>query len=969
MFKFLIIFLMFMNIADARVGKEPPSQRYNILNKSQMESYSLQPVNIQELLKKYEPKDYEAKPYKFATPNTTLITPESHGIWTNVPGGKIWNLRFESKNATDINFGFTKFHLPKGVELYLLSFADDPIYYDGPYTSNDNQDYKQFWTAPLPGGDVAIELFIPDNQKATVELELTKVSTGFRDVFQRYNGTGLNSPKQGACNNDVVCPVGDPWRDEIRSVAAYTMAGVDFCSGTMVMDAESSFKPYFLTAAHCNVNAGNASTMVTIWNYESINCGDLSGGSRADTVSGSIFRARRVDVDMGLVELSSTPPESFGVYWAGWDSSGIVPNGSVGIHHPGVEEKAISFNDDPLTTVNGCIAGTGTNTHWEVDNWEDGTTEPGSSGSGIWDPDTHLVVGFLSGGAASCGNPGGLDCYGKFSVAWDDGSGDAFNLKPWLDPNNTGITSIAGSDPSPISLTLDSASIEVCNGDNGVGSTVNVVTLGGFTNMVSLSAPNSPAFLSGLTFANNPINPTPGSSSFTFDVGAGGTTGANLLTIQGDGMDGGIPVTASTDLSVLYSGGVTTATTLTTPADNAQNVPINATFTWDTEINATSYRLMVSPTPAFFPLIVDETLTTTTFNATGLPSNIQLFWKVVTQSACNTTDAESSVFRFTTIPLPGDCAGSTSPVIVESYDFESGAQGWVSGTNQGADTWVLSTNNPTPFGSTQHWHVDDQASTSDTFLTSPIISLPIDKSPLSFQFNNAQQLESRTAGGCWDGGILEISVDGGAFTQVDNSLLGTDPYDGALNDGPLNGSQAWCGDPQDYLNSIVDINANAGNDVQFRFRVSTDGSVGNPGWDIDDIKVQGCELSGNPEISVTKTAILTTDNGQVGEADLDDVITFSVSVENTGNVELTTLDVTDTMVIGSLTCTPTTLQPTEMATCTDYTYTVVQLDIDTGGTIDNTANVTMKDFAGNDIIGAASTQTVINQALFKDGFE
>ncbi len=125
----------------------------------------------------------------------------------------------------------------------------------------------------------------------------------------------------------------------------------------------------------------------------------------------------------------------------------------------------------------------------------------------------------------------------------------------------------------------------------------------------------------------------------------------------------------------------------------------------------------------------------------------------------------------------------------------------------------------------------------------------------------------------------------------------------------------------------------------------------------------------DPSISVTKVAVLTTDNHHPGEADLDDVITFSVSVENTGDVDLTSLIVSDSMQVGNLSCTPTSLAPAEVATCIDYTYTVVQLDIDTGGSIDNTANATMKDVDDNDITGLASTGTVINQSLYKDGFE
>lgn len=641
--------ILVVNLASARVGKEPPSQLYNILTKQEMALYELKLVDVELLLKKNIPKDFDPKPVTFAVPNLVDITPETHGIWTDVPGGKIWNLRFSSKNATDINFGFTNFYLPEGVELYLLSFADDPVFYDGPYTSKDNKAYKQFWSAPLPGGEVAIELFVPNHVAQKFTLELTKVSTGFRDVFKRYNGDGL-IPKQGSCNNDVICPEGDLWRDDIRAVAAYTINGADTCTGTMIMDAERSFTPYFLTAAHCSVTNSNAASMVTIWNYESANCGDLSGGSRLDTVSGAIFKILRTNVDVGLVELSSTPPDSYNVYWSGWDNSGSIPNGSVGIHHPAVDEKAISFNTDALTTVNSCIGSGGVNSHWRVDNWEDGTTEPGSSGSGLWDPDSHLLVGFLSGGTASCSSITN-DCYGKMSEAWDDGtSGSTGNLKPWLDPNDTGFTSVAGSDPNPFTLSVDDATIQVCSGETGVGTGVNILTNGVFTGDVTLSVSTPFGFMSNLAFATNPVSPSPGSSVFTFDVGAGGTTGSNTLEIQGEGNDGAV-ITATVSVNIEYSGGTTSTTLLTGPVDNATNVSTSTNFTWAADANATSYRLMVSETNDFSVLLIDEVLTGTSFASTGLPGNIQLYWKVATQSSCNGSDVESSVFTLTTEPI------------------------------------------------------------------------------------------------------------------------------------------------------------------------------------------------------------------------------------------------------------------------------------------------------------------------------
>jgi hypothetical protein len=171
----------------------------------------------------------------------------------------------------------------------------------------------------------------------------------------------------------------------------------------------------------------------------------------AQNQSGAVFRAARYDVDFALVELDEMPDPSFQVYYSGWDRSGATPAGAVGIHQPGASVKCISFSSNPLATVSSCIDTGGTNTHWQVV-WSQGVTEEGSSGSGIWDPATHLLVGTLSGGQSSCSFPDGPDCYGKFSVAWDGDGSPADELSAWLDPENIGVTRAPGIDPMQFSI-------------------------------------------------------------------------------------------------------------------------------------------------------------------------------------------------------------------------------------------------------------------------------------------------------------------------------------------------------------------------------------------------------------------------------------------------------------------------------------------------------------------------------------
>ena len=130
------------------------------------------------------------------------------------------------------------------------------------------------------------------------------------------------------------------------------------------------------------------------------------------------------------------------------------------------------------------------------------------------------------------------------------------------------------------------------------------------------------------------------------------------------------------------------------------------------------------------------------------------------------------------------------------------------------------------------------------------MDLPATGLPLTLQYWNNQSIEDSTSG-CWDAGILEISTDGGSnWTQLQDAVLITDPYDGTVNNSsnPLSNLPGWCGDPQPWLKSVVDLNAYAGQTVQFRFRLGTDSSVGHDGWDIDDVKVQSCEEPFNPDV-------------------------------------------------------------------------------------------------------------------------
>jgi hypothetical protein len=519
----------------AHVGAPPPSAQFSVLPLSVVQQLALMPTDPAAELAA-DAKAGRNLPLRFAVPQYVVLTTTNSGTWEATPGGRLWRLRVISTNATDLNFGFTKFWLPKGASLYVISETDNS--YQGPYTAAENNASGVLWTPIVPGPAGVIELFVPDGGTEEPRLVLTQISTGYRDMFHLRKD--LTNPKAETCEIDVVCPQAAPWTNEIRSVARIQIAGTDLCSGTLVMDAPGDYRAFFLSANHCFSSSADASSVVVYWNYESPTCGMHGlGASATNNQTGATFRASKTDVDFFLIELNQLPPTSYNVYYAGWDRSGTAPSGAVGIHHPNADGKCISFSSNPLTTVNNCIGtgGSSSSTHWQVV-WSLGVTETGSSGSAIWDPATHNLVGTLSGGGSDCSTPSDPDCYGKFSLAWGSGSSSATRLKDWLDPLNTGVTSVGGSNPSVPVITPAGAVVlaEGCLPGNGAVDPGEVVTVN-FSLQDTGTGPTTN--LVATLLATNGVTAPSGAQTYGA-LTAGGAAVARPFTFMATGTCGGL---------------------------------------------------------------------------------------------------------------------------------------------------------------------------------------------------------------------------------------------------------------------------------------------------------------------------------------------------------------------------------------------------------------------------------------------
>ena len=500
----LTVALALCGATDARQGDPPRSATAKVAAIELVPALELEAVDRTALLAEDEARAAAGPgPLRIAAPSDVEITPAGDGVWETLPdGGRLWRLRIHAPDATDLNFGFSTYRLPPGATLHILS--EDAGYFEGPFTSEDNKAHGELWTPVLPGDRAVVELYVPPSPVFEPELKLGRIGRGYRDFL----GLDRGPEKQGSCNIDVVCPEGDPWRAEIRSVALYTLTvpqGTFICTGTLIRDVPDTSTPYLLSAFHCGVDAGNDETIVVYWNFESSSCGDLDEWPPPSQPSqnGSTFRASREDNDMLLLELDDEPAGSVNAYYSGWDARTTnTPGGSVAIHQPDGGAKAISLNDDALTTRSSCIASSGANTHWNVDNWETGTTEPGSSGAGLWDPATHRLVGYLSGGSASCGNPAGFDCFGRMAIGWD-GSSSSNRLRDWLDPSSTGTRFVDGANGGGGGGTSDCGNAFY---DNGITDTA-VFFGGGFA--------GDPTHMFAVKFELADFGFTPGNTEIT----------------------------------------------------------------------------------------------------------------------------------------------------------------------------------------------------------------------------------------------------------------------------------------------------------------------------------------------------------------------------------------------------------------------------------------------------------------------
>ncbi|MBS1796355.1 MAG: M36 family metallopeptidase [Acidobacteria bacterium] len=166
--------------------------------------------------------------------------------------------------------------------------------------------------------------------------------------------------------------------------------------------------------------------------------------------------------------------------------------------------------------------------------------------------------------------------------------------------------------------------------------------------------------------------------------------------------------------------------------------------------------------------------------------------------------------------------------------------GWTAVSVQSGINFVNSTLSPDT-GANSAFAADPTATGGGSDLTSPVYAISAAATTLSFR----HRFDTETG---WDGGVVEISIAGGAFqdiiaaggTFLQNGYNGTLGANGTNN--PLGGRQSWSGNSNGYITTVIRLPASAaGQNVQFKWRFGADNNTAgvgpNPGWYVDTIGI------------------------------------------------------------------------------------------------------------------------------------
>ncbi len=194
------------------------------------------------------------------------------------------------------------------------------------------------------------------------------------------------------------------------------------------------------------------------------------------------------------------------------------------------------------------------------------------------------------------------------------------------------------------------------------------------------------------------------------------------------------------------------------------------------------------------------------------------------------------------------------------------------------------------------WYGSDPGFTSDQYLTSPVFTVDGSGS-MNLQFDHSWGFEF-DASNNYDGGVIEKSINGGAWTD-----MGASAYNGTITNtgdtNPLQGRVGFVKNSAGTIHTSLTQAIAPGSTVQVRFRIGSDSAAGASGWNVDNIAFTG--------VVETPFTVIAADTSNCSAPPNPVVVTFTQTTLPVGFVGIPYT---------------TTLTPT--GGTGPYTYTIVQ---------------------------------------------
>jgi len=211
-------------------------------------------------------------------------------------------------------------------------------------------------------------------------------------------------------------------------------------------------------------------------------------------------------------------------------------------------------------------------------------------------------------------------------------------------------TNVLSCQSPDFTVTATNSPVAVCAPTNGVFNLTFGISNGYNTNTplsVSAGLPTNATATFSPTFMN-------AAGNFTLTIGniANVAPGNYPMTISAAGT-----TTKTVDVVLSVQAGVPTVPSLTSPANAATNQALSTTLTWAAATNAATYTVQTATNAGFTANLTTNSVSATTYNATGLTQNTQYFWRVKAVNGCGES-AYSSVYSFTTATI--SCATETN---------------------------------------------------------------------------------------------------------------------------------------------------------------------------------------------------------------------------------------------------------------------------------------------------------------------